>query len=154
MRTKLNNTLQLSDKQLEVIQHALEIYDRLSGGQPDIAIETLRDSNKMSGIPNRLEAMNAADATYDNCLDNVENAWLRMYKHNDPRRSSNSASWTQRPEGLDPHYDNPALIAREVMQTIRRDRSLRIHPEGGHTTNFNEPLKNTKEPLPILTQIK
>jgi hypothetical protein len=70
---------------------------------------------------------------------------------NDPRRNSSSATWSLRPEDLPEDYENPAFIAREIMQTIRQSLSLRRHPEGGHQTCFQDPFKNTRQPLPELT---
>jgi len=138
------HTLRVSDEYLRVIMDALEVYDRLSGGQADYAIEALIDSNKMSGLPTHHWAESIVP---------VVKAWHGMYHEDDPRRNVNAASWAHPRPGveLEDDYYNPALSGRYVRQMIRRYFALKRNPEGGWTTDFDKPMfPHPNEPIPEL----
>ncbi len=142
MSNELEYTLRVTRKQLETIMHAGEGYDRGSGGQIRIALEEMAESNKMAGI----------DRWDTEGIEAVEQAWYKLLPIGDPRRSTSCASWVERPAGLEEDYENPALIIREVAQTIRQMLALELHPEGGFQTCFQDPFHVTKQALPILTK--
>ena len=141
---KLQHYLMVSDEYLRVIMDALEVYDRLSGGQVDYAIEALTDSNKMSGLPTH---------HWDESIEPAVKAWKQMYDERDPRRSRNAATWAQPRPGVEVEddYYNPALSGRYIRQMIRRYFALKQNPEGGWTTDFDKPMfPHPNEPVPKL----
>jgi len=126
------NSVTLTDKQLDVLKDALEVYDRLNGGQFDIAYDVLC-SNPGFGVRPYVDhdAVNHANKTF-----------RAMFPDDDCRRSTSVASWVG---------NEKAFLARDIYMVIRQELAYRQYPEGGWQTMFHDPLHYDKDPLPTIT---
>ena len=124
------NTLTLTDKQMKVVETALEVYDRLNGGQMSIAIEELE---KNKDFP----ASNVGSIK----RDNIEYEFRTLFDKEHSNARAGSSSWVG---------NEKALIARDIRATIRQEFAFREEPEGGMLTKFDGALPFTDEPIPVI----
>ncbi len=123
-------TLTLTDYQLETIQHACEVMDRIMGGQLHIALEeaysSFPDGNlKWLSID---EQIRIKESFIENCI-----------KDDSPVKNKGVHSWTG---------NTRAFCAREIKQTIRQHFAYERKPDGGFQNHFDDPLMISGEPKP------
>ena len=118
-------TIQISEKQANILQWALEAYARAGMGQYFDALfgQTIPPTGTIEEL---------REACYHlKCI-----MFPMMDQHSYPGISMT---------------EERNKIAWEMYQTIRQVLAYQRHPEGGHTVAFDAPMRLTDEPLPKIT---
>ena len=124
------NTVKLSDKHLEVIRDALEIYFRMKTGQVSIALDTVYDYK--------------LNHEQSQAIESIVKAMVL------PEIASRGTSYS---------FNSPQIgegkIAYEITKVIDEYLSVKRN-DGyyGHTVDFSGPLKASEEPLPEILDHK
>lgn len=117
-------TITLNETQARVIMEALELFARINIGQID-AISTVFLFRKKWD--------------WDQ-FHYYENGLKRVLF---PQLTTNESYGIYSSEA-----GERAQVAWDIHQVIRHDLSWFLHPGGGMTVNFHEPMKTSKHPLP------
>lgn len=121
-------TVQLSDAQWRVVREALDLYSRLLAGQISMVDEVLRAH--FEDVP---EHKSARDA-----LVQFKRVWFPTAPYNGNMGITH------------PALSEEARVAYEVAASLERAAAWHKQPDGGAGVNFREPLKVSKEPLPVV----
>lgn len=126
---KNRTSIEFSDEHLQVIMRALEAYERFKMGQVDYALEMLTDMN----------------IDYEDRQELSELVRKKMFPDLMPNQSY----------GIGNKEVGDAQIAYEIQKVIDNYLSVkRSKGYWGNTVNFNEPLKYSKIPLPVVKKFK
>ena len=131
MSEDLKLSIELNQKQARIIQEALDLYSRLQMGQ-------IKEIDMFF----RIRKMKGCEYDHEVAVGTLEQL-KRIYFPELSRNGYYGIFGDGTPE--------EAKIAWDLIQSIRYTVAWKLHPEGGMTTDFGEPIRSSQENLPIIT---
>lgn len=115
--------VELSLKQANIIQEALDLYSRLGIGQFN-SIKSVPIAGE--GNPDYYELEDIFNQLHNLYCPELQGGYYGIFNEKTPQQSK---------------------IAWDIQQVLRHDISWYLHPEGDITVNFDKPLQSAKENL-------